>query len=185
MHRLTVTNLSPAMNVRRAETFIPWKLPGTQFLSLTLHILLSCIAICVFRLGYKNMPTLKRLSWSCKMPVVIHDAAPCCEFAIAAAETTRPLGPLVLAGSADVKQMLDDLGSLSEQGMAPESADRGAERWKWLRPWAWVSGMAWRQKGASRPPAVELTLHIHGSGLETCRSVQVGALLKWRLLHRG
>lgn len=68
--------------------------------------------------------------------------------------------------------MLDDLGSLSEQGMAPESPVRGAERWKWLRPWAWVSGLAWKQ-GASKAPLVELMLHIHGSGLETCRSVQV------------
>ena len=70
--------------------------------------------------------------------------------------------------------MIDDLGSLSEQGLAAaESASRGREqeRWKWLHPWAWVSGMAWG--GGKAAPLVDLTLQIYGSGLEHCSSVQV------------
>ena len=76
------------------------------------------------------------------------------------------MGP---AGSADVWQMLDDLGSLSEQGLVES---KGQERWKWLHPWAWVSGIPWRQ-GPSKSPMVDLTLQISGIGLENCRNVQV------------
>lgn len=79
------------------------------------------------------------------------------------------------AGRADVRQMLDDLGSLSEQGIASESSSREPERFRWLHPWAWVSGLSWR--GHKATPYADITVQVSGSGLENCRHVQVSAAL--------
>ena len=91
----------------------------------------------------------------------------------------------MLAGSEDVKNMLEDLGSLSggragrpvlpdEQRSLP-----GGRAWAWLQPWAWISGLAWG--AAESPKAAKLTLQVFGEGLHNARTIQVA--LSWSLLQ--
>ncbi|KAK9832529.1 hypothetical protein WJX81_006107 [Elliptochloris bilobata] len=104
-----------------------------------------------------------------------------------------------LPGEEDVRQIVDDLASLgagaslSKSGAAPgassgaaSSANSGTvgepgagagappERWQWLRPWAWISGLGWRSR--RREADVALDVHVRGAGLETATVVRVHAL---------
>ena len=62
--------------------------------------------------------------------------------------------------------MMDDLGSLAAPGRAGEEG-----RWRWLHPWAWLSGFGWR--GARREADVVLDVRVRGAGLHLVTSARV------------
>ena len=83
------------------------------------------------------------------------------------------------AGEEDVRQIVDDLASLGAGGSDPAAnpgakagAEGGAqpERWQWLRPWAWISGLGWRSR--RREADVALDVHVRGAGLENATTVR-------------
>ena len=81
------------------------------------------------------------------------------------------------AGSEDVREMLEDLGSLSggRSGRpylpAEQRAAPGGRSWAWLRPWTWISGLSWGASGADKTALI--TLQVFGEGLHNARQVQV------------
>ena len=86
----------------------------------------------------------------------------------------------MLADNADLKVMLDDLGSLSALPPMEQAVKQSRNRFRWLKPWRWISGLGW--KGSRRRGVVELTAQVRGAGLENCTSVEVGgAKRSWNL----
>lgn len=69
--------------------------------------------------------------------------------------------------------MLDDLGSLSSMPPMTTAIQQLTEskRFKWLKPWRWISGLGWQQSKIRG--TVELTVQVRGAGLENCSKVQV------------
>lgn len=80
-----------------------------------------------------------------------------------------------------MRQIVDDLASLGAGGAPSPAANPGAnpgaeggaapERWQWLRPWAWISGLGWRSR--RREADVALDVHVRGAGLENATAVRV------------
>ena len=73
------------------------------------------------------------------------------------------------AGSEDLREIIEDLGTLSTLPM-PRKGD-ASQRWRWLKPWRFISGLGWR--GTRLRGTVELSIQIRGDGLENCSSVRV------------
>lgn len=92
-------------------------------------------------------------------------------------------------------QIVDDLASLGV-GAGPGAPVEGAagataagatapppERWQWLRPWAWISGLGWRSR--RREADVALDVHVRGAGLENATAVRVRAMSRTTGLMQG
>ena len=68
---------------------------------------------------------------------------------------------------------MEDLGSLSSLPPMTAAVQQSIrnQRFQWLKPWKWISGLGWR--GGKNRAVVELTAQVRGLGLENCSSVQV------------
>lgn len=77
------------------------------------------------------------------------------------------------ADNADLKVMIEDLGSLSALPPVTAAVEQSSQsrRFQWLKPWRWISGLGW--KGENERAIIELTAQVQGLGLENCTSVQV------------